>query len=139
MPAPADHSDDGSHTVLYRSVDNVGNAAVAQSCVVDIDTRAPRPIANWAARVASGHTASLQYYVSDPRPGSPTATVTIRVRTLAGGLVRKLVERGVAVNQRLSAAFHCRLKQGQYRFYVYATDAAGNSQSQVASNRLTVR
>ena len=27
---------------------------------------------------------------------------------------------------------------GQYRFYAYATDAAGNRQSRVASNRLTV-
>ena len=46
---------------------------------------------------------------------------------------------GVAVNRRLAASFVCRLAAGQYRFYVYATDAAGNKQSRVASNRLTVR
>ena len=139
IPAAADHSGDGTTKVLYRSVDNAGNTEAAHSCNVNIDTRPPRPIANWAASVTTGHTASLRCYVSDPRPGSPSATVTIRVRTPAGRLVRKLTLRGVAVNERLSATFRCRLSAGHYRFYVYATDAAGNSQSQVASNRLTVR
>lgn len=138
VPAPADHSGDGSHTVLYRSADVVGNVEATQSCVVNIDTRAPRPVARWATSVTRGHTASLWYFVNDPRPGSPTATVTIRIETSAGRLVRKLVESDVAVDKRLVATFVCRLKRGHYRFLVYATDAAGNSQSQVASNRLTV-
>ena len=73
------------------------------------------------------------------RPTSPTATVTIRVKTPAGHLVRKLAALGVAVDKRLMARFVCRLAKGRYRFYVYATDAAGNTQSTVASNRLTVR
>ena len=30
-------------------------------------------------------------------------------------------------------------KRGTYRFYVYATDAAGNVQARVAANRLVVR
>ncbi len=138
IAAPADHAGDGTHTVLYRSADQAGNAEKARSCTVNIDTRPPRPIANWAATVKRGDTASLVYYVGDPRPGSATATVTIRVRTSAGRLLRKLVVRGAAVNKRLSASFVCRLAAGQYRFYVYATDAAGNRQSRVASNRLTV-
>jgi hypothetical protein len=138
IPAPADHTGDGTHTVLYRSVDSAGNVEAAQDRTVNIDTRPPRPVARWAASVKSGHTTSLRYYVNDPRPGSPTATVTIRIRTSAGHLVRKLVESGVAVDTRLVATFVCRLKQGQYRFCVYATDAAGNSQSKVASKRLTV-
>jgi hypothetical protein len=138
ISAPTDHAGDGTHTVLYRSVDDAGNTEKARSCTVNIDTRPPRPSANWAATVKRGDTASLAYYISDPRPGSPTATVTIRVRTSAGRLERKLVVRGAAVNKRLSASFVCRLAAGQYRFYVSATDAAGNRQSRVASNRLTV-
>ena len=104
-----------------------------------IDTSAPRPVASWAATAARGKTAGLRYLIADRRPGSPSATVTIRVRTLAGRLVRKLVERDVTVNRRLVATFTCRLARGHYRFSVYASDAAGNRQSVVASNGLHVR
>jgi cell wall-associated NlpC family hydrolase len=39
--APSDHANDGVHTVLYRSVDTAGNAEVAKSVTVKIDTSAP--------------------------------------------------------------------------------------------------
>jgi hypothetical protein len=139
IAAPANHSDDGAHTVLYRSIDDAGNIELARSCSVRIDTRRPTPLANWAGTVRRGHTASLAYSVRDPRPGSPTADVTIRVKSSAGRLVQKLVVHDVAVNKRLVAKFVCRLAKGRYRFSVCATDAAGNTQSTVASNRLTVR
>ena len=139
VPAAADHADDGVHTIAYRSTDQVGNVEQTRSCSVMIDTSAPRPVANWVATAVRGKTASLRYFVADRRPGSPTATVTIRVRSLAGGLVRKLVERSVPVDQHLTATFTCHLAPGSYHFYVYATDAAGNSQSVVASNLLRVR
>ncbi len=138
VPAPAGHAGDGSHTVRYRSLDTAGNEETARTCVVHIDTRRPQPVASWPATVASGHTVSLAYYIRDARPGSPTASVTVRVTTPAGHLVRKLKASGVAVNHKLAASFVCRLAAGQYRFYVYATDAAGNTQAKVASNRLTV-
>jgi hypothetical protein len=139
IAAPANHSDDRTHAVLYRSIDDAGNIEVAHSCSVRIDTRRPTPLANWAATVRRGHTASLAYSVRDPRPGSPTADVTIRVKTSAGRLVKRLVVRGVSINKRLAAKFVCHLARGRYRFSVCATDAAGNAQSKVASNRLTVR
>jgi hypothetical protein len=65
--------------------------------------------------------------------------VTIRVRTSAGRLVRKLLASGVPVDERLVARFVCLLPRGDYRFLVYATDAAGNRQSRVAANELVVR
>ena len=139
VSAPATHSADGTHTILYRSVDVAGNTEKARSCTVRIDTRRPKVVANWATTVTSGHTAGLLYYISDPRPGSPTATVTIRVRTSTGRLAKKLVVGAVAVDTRLAAKFVCKLTPGQYRFYIYATDAAGNTQVSVSSNRLTVR
>ena len=73
IAAPASHANDGVHLIAYRSVDDAGNLEVARSCCVRIDTRRPKPLANWAAAVRRGHTASLTYSVSDPRPGSPTA------------------------------------------------------------------
>ena len=139
IAAPASHADDGAHTILYRSVDDAGNTEASQACSVRVDTRRPRPIAKWAATVKRGHTARLVYFISDPRPGSATATVTIRVTTSSGRLVRKLMVKGVAVNKRLAASFVCRLAAGRYRFFVSATDAAGNSQGRAGSNRLTVR
>lgn len=42
VPAPEDHSWDGPHTVSYRSRDNAGNVEQTRTCVVRIDTTAPR-------------------------------------------------------------------------------------------------
>ena len=138
VQAPADHSNDGIHKVVYRSVDNAGNLEARRICLVRIDTRKPTPIANWRASAMRGETARLLYYVSVPRPGPATATVTIRIRTRAGRLARRLVEPSVPVNRRVAADFLCRLPRDNYRFFVYATDAAGNSQSRVAANELVV-
>ena len=41
VPAPADHSYDGLHTVSYRSIDQVGNEEPVKSCTVGIDTLPP--------------------------------------------------------------------------------------------------
>lgn len=41
VPAPADHSGDGLHTVEYRSVDRARNVEETRSVAVGIDTRAP--------------------------------------------------------------------------------------------------
>jgi large repetitive protein len=41
VPAPAGHSDDGTHTVAYWSVDSAGNAESQNSATVKIDTIAP--------------------------------------------------------------------------------------------------
>jgi peptidoglycan/xylan/chitin deacetylase (PgdA/CDA1 family) len=42
VPAPRDHSWDGEHTVSYRSRDNAGVIEPDRTCVVRIDTTAPR-------------------------------------------------------------------------------------------------
>jgi hypothetical protein len=41
VPAPADHSNDGSHTFDYQAIDNAGNVSALGTCTVNIDTRAP--------------------------------------------------------------------------------------------------
>jgi len=138
IAAPADHSSDGPQQIFFRSADKAGNLSGMRSCTVNIDTRKPRPYANWSARVVRGHAATLRYYIADPRPGSPSATAVIKIRTLAGRSLKTLVVRG-AVNSSLSAHFVCWLARGSYRFTVSATDAAGNTQAASASNRLTVR
>lgn len=139
VPAPADHSNDGTHTVLYRSVDGAGNVETPRICSVNIATCAPKPVADHAATVAHGRTATLAFSVGEPRTGLATAHVTIKVKTPAGRLVTTLTRGAAALNTPLVARFTCRLAAGHYRFFVYATDAAGNTQSSVGANRLTVR
>jgi len=139
IPAPADHSGDGVRVVRYRSTDKVGNVEVKRICRVLIDTWRPTPVANWAGSARRGARCSLRYLVRDPRPGSPTATVTIRIVTSHGKLAHKAVLTGVTVDQVHSYAFTCRLPKGRYRFTVAATDQAGNRQTAEAGNTLVVR
>lgn len=139
IAAPAGHLNDGLHTFLYRATDNAGNVAPARRAQVGIDTRRPRPVANWSAGALHGARAVLRFWIGDPRPGGPTATVTIRVRTTRGALVMKVVLRAVKVDTTRSYAFTCRLPAGTYPFAVAAVDAAGNPQTAQARNTLTVR
>jgi Peptidase A4 family len=137
--APADHSNDGLNTVLYRSADKAGNVERRHTCHVLIDTRRPTPIAKWADAAVRGARTALHFYVRDPRPGSPTATVTIRIHNAHGVLARKAVLAGVTVDRTLSYGFTCWLPKGAYRFSVATTDAAGNAATVVAANTLVVR
>jgi len=139
VAAPADHSNDGLHAVLYRAIDRAGNVEPARTVKVGIDTQRPTPVAASPASVKRGHTATIRYSVSDARPGAPTAIVTIRIRTAAGRLVQKAVLARRDVNRPLRHRFLCTLRRGTYRFSVYATDAAGNAQTAAASSTLVVR
>jgi hypothetical protein len=104
-----------------------------------IDTRRPTPVAKWAAAAVRGARTGLRFCVSDPRPGSPTATVTIRIHNAHGAMVKKVVLAGAAVDHILSYGFTCWLPKGTFRFSVAATDAAGNPPTVVAANTLVVR
>lgn len=140
IPAPADHSNDGTHSILYQSVDNAGNWETARSAAVKIDTCKPKPAAPFAANAVHGRIATLAYSVADPRPGGPTATVTIRIKDPAGLLVKTLKLGAKSVNKPLTASFTVpRTWRGAYRFFVYATDQAGNTQTKAASNALIVK
>ena len=139
IPAPADHTGDGAHKVVYRSVDNVGNVEQRRLCRVLIDTRPPTPVAKWSEVVVRGHSARLRFFVSDPRPGSSTATVTIRIYKAHGKLVRKAVPAAIKVDATQRYVFLCDLPKGTYRFTVTATDAAGNRGTAAATNVLVVR
>jgi hypothetical protein len=106
---------------------------------VNIDTTAPVTRALAAASARSGARAKLKYQVDDARPGSPTATVTIKIKNARGKVVKTLKLGKRAVNTPLTARFTCTLAKGRYRFVVYATDQAGNAQARAGGNRLTVR
>jgi hypothetical protein len=132
---------DGTKTVWVQFRDKVGNAATSVSDTIVLDTVKPATQAPSRASVRYGGTASLKYAVTDAVPNGGTATVTIKIKTLGGKTVKTLRLGKKAVNPAspLTAKFRCTLAKKTYRFFVYATDAAGNTQSSVGSNKLVVR
>ncbi|HUK76920.1 MAG TPA: YCF48-related protein [Thermoleophilia bacterium] len=139
VAAPRDHSSDGVHTFLYRAIDNAGNVGAARHGRVGIDTRGAKAVAKWRGSAVRFARVALRYYVADRRPGSATATVTIRIRDTHHVLVKKAVLRGVRVDAAHAYVFTCLLRVGTYRFAVSAVDAAGNRPGNEAGNVLTVR
>ena len=91
------------------------------------------------ASVVKGRYVTLRYRVDDPSSATEKANVTIKIRTLGGRLVKTFALGWKPANTDLGKRFRCSLKRGAYRFYVYARDLAGNSQSHVGSARLTVK
>ena len=126
VPAPSDHSGDGVHTVTWQARDWGGNAQATQTSTVKIDTRRPRTSAPYRASVVRGRFVTLKYKVVDAKPCGARATVTIRVKTLAGKTVKTLKLGKRTLNRLDSCRFRCRLRPRTYRFTVYARDAAGN-------------
>ena len=142
VTASAYHTNDGAHTVAYRGVDRAGNVETPKSCTVKIDTRKPTTRAPSSATGRRGRTAALKYQVLDTAPNGGTARVTIKLKNRVGKVVRTLGPyEDRAVNTPLTARFTVprTWKQGTYKFYVYATDVAGNAQSKIGSNKLAVR
>jgi C1A family cysteine protease len=132
---------DGRHALLYRSGDRAGNVEVSRSLGFAIDTARPRTLAPDSARARRGRSVSLKFRVLDPLPNGGTATVLIKVKTRTGKLVKTLRPGVKPVNSALALRFTVprTWRARTYRFFVYATDKAGNRQAAVASNRLIVR
>jgi len=139
--------DDGDSEVSAYYVDKVhlttaGNAIVAaivKTATLGIDRYRPTTVASYRATVVRGHYVKLRYRVNDVAPNRGTASVKIRIRTLGGRMVKKMAYARKPVNTLLYWRFRCKLAKRTYRFFVYAVDAAGNVQSKVGHNRLTVR
>ena len=72
-------------------------------------------------------------------PNGGTADVRIEIRKRSGKVVKAFDLPGQPVNTVLTKRFRCRLRAGTYRYFVFATDAAGNEQMQVGKKRLVVR
>jgi M6 family metalloprotease-like protein len=134
--APKTHANDGVHSIHYYSVDNAGNAETEKSCVVRIDTLGPTTLAPKAASGKVKQYVTLTYRVKDAL--SPQANVIIRIKNAAGTIVKSTSASGVATNKLLSKRLKLSLPAGVYRFYVYARDLAGNPQTAIGNNRLTL-
>jgi hypothetical protein len=132
-------STDGDHLLEYRAADNAGNVSEPQTARVRIDT--VRPVTSgFPVGVRPGGKARFRVRVRDARPGSPTASVTIVIRTRAGKEIKTLPAIQVTVGKLATVTWaRCGLKPGAYRYVVYARDAAGNPQSKAGGSRLVVK
>ena len=135
MPAALRVAGQGVHTVRYRSIDLSSNVEEARTCTVKIDAGRPRTSAR-AAIVRRGARVTLRYRVADL---TPRANVRLVVKTTAGAPRKTLRPGWRGTNAPRSASWRCTLARGTYRFYVYATDQAGNRQKVAGSARLIVR
>ncbi len=128
---------DGLKTVSARYRDADGAIATATATIM-LDTTPPVTRAR-KATTKRGKRAALPFTVVDARPGSATATVTVVVKDKTGATVVSLSCGTRTVNTPQKATFKCLLPKGVYRYFVYATDAAGNRQSRAGSAGLKVR
>jgi hypothetical protein len=132
---------DGLKTVFAEYRNGTGTT-VAVSDTIGLDTVAPITRAPYRVSAKRGYDAILKYAVKDADPCGPKAgTVTIRVKDSARRVVKTLAFTGRPVNRLLGArlAVPRTWRPGTYTFYVFATDNAGNRQSLVGRNVLTVR
>jgi hypothetical protein len=132
---------DGIHTLSYQAADILGNTETAKSITVKIDSVRPVPRATAIASARRGRTATLRYVVDDALPSSGTATVTIKVKNSAGRVVKTFNIGVVNVNEAKTKSFKVPTtwKIGTYRYYVSATDLAGNIQLKAGVNKLIVK
>jgi len=142
IAAPADHTADGVHEILFNSKDLADNLEAAKSCQVNIDTTAPTTSGLKAVTVKRGKTATFKLRVSDAKgttPLSPTAALALTVRSPKGKVLREASLGTKATNAKVTCAWKCTLKAGSYTYSITAVDAAGNRQASAPSQKLTVK
>ena len=138
IAAPANHSRDGVHAVLYRSVDLAGNVEMQHCRLVKIDTRRPIAEAPESSSAQKNSRATLKFEALDLAPSLGSCQIVITIKTLSGKVKATFAPGKWYRCDRVNAyRFLCRLAPGKYRFSVTARDGAGNL-SKAASNYLTV-
>ena len=136
------HDADGVYRVAVVYRDDSGlprptSEAPQATATVKLDRGRPLTRAPSSATTVAGGTATLRFRVDDAM--SPSARVTITVKTLRGATKKTLTPGWVKTGKLLVTRFACRLAPGAYRFFVSARDRAGWTDLSSASNRLIVR
>jgi hypothetical protein len=133
---------EGAHALSYRVTDACGNVSAGDG-VVGIDTKKPVKVKALTSKGKSKKKKlTLQFTISDPKPGCGSATVKKVVITNAKGkkvATIKGVKTIVKTNAKVKLVVKKRLKKGGYRFKVYVTDIAGNASTKAKPGKLTVK
>ena len=135
VPAPADHSFDGVHTLSYYSTDAAGNREVARTVAVKVDTTGPTTSVRAAAGYR-GRPITLRYSVSDAL--SPDATaVTLVVTDGAVQTVTSLPLGGKRTGAWYRASW-TPPAAGVFHYSAAAQDLAGNGEAAAGSAAIDV-
>ena len=114
----------GETTVEYRSADEAGNVEATQSCVVSIDSAAPKVNAYGPTTVWQGGNARFAFRVSDASGGPVTVKIGI---TSYGRQIASYDVGAKQVGRKVVGIARCTLPVGSYSWRVVVRDAAGNS------------
>jgi hypothetical protein len=130
---------DGVWYFHVRAVDASAVGGLTATRAVRIDTHRPSTQAPDPASVQRGGIVQLSYEVGDPPPSAGWCSVRVEVRNGRGTVLFRHTSGHAHSGVLYQTGFRCDLTKGTYRFSVYATDAAGNTQSNLAWNRLVVK
>jgi hypothetical protein len=137
IPAPADHSGDGSHVVFYRSVDAAGNVETAKNASIDVDTVAPTTTA-WNAKGRLRASITLKFEVDHPASASASG-IRVVVSDNRGRSVKVFTVGTRSTGVVYSVKWKPRAR-GTYTYCVYVdADDAGNRQSAVGTAKVLVK
>ena len=125
--APADHSNDGTHTISYYATDNAGNAETPHSAMVKIDTTPPGSLASaGSATVTNSSPFTISYSASDPgsdRSGLDKVELFVK---RPGDSSYSLSATDSSGGGSGSFSYSPAAGEGTYSFYTRAADKAGN-------------
>ena len=129
----------GAIVVSVQALDWCNRVGTA-SATVNIDTTKPATDALNAVSVKRTKTATLKFRITEPTNLSPTADVVIKIKAARGGnTVKTITVPGATVNATQRVSVKATFKKGSYKWYVYATDLAGNTQANVDKASFTVK
>ena len=131
-------STQGTITVNAQALDWCNRVGTAVA-TINIDTTKPETAALGNVSVKRGNTARLKYRITEPAGLSPSAKVVIKIKRGNGTTAKSITINSAPTNAQQTYSFRCNLAKGSYKWYVYATDLAGNTQENVARATLTVK
>ena len=123
VAAPADHSNDGVHTLSYYATDNAGNQETAQTVSVKIDTTPPTTTVSGADDLWHAQPVTVTLSASDNSGGSGVKSITYSIDGGASTTV------ATASTQVTVAAPADHSNDGVHTLSYYATDNAGNQEA----------
>jgi len=130
IDAPADHSNDGTHTISYYSTDKAGNTETAHTFTVKTDTQTPSSNAT-SSQFDNTGTINVDAHASDPSPSSGLSSVDLYVKKPGDSsfsLAHTNTDGSSSFSYHVPTASGSPVN-GNYSFYTITHDNAGNNET----------